>query len=210
MILKKNQPYRSGGWINITALLLYLLFCAIPLFAQVPESFLEAMEIYNLGHLAFAELRHQDALGHFSLVEEYIEIHPDQRLIFDHHYRDFSMIEIVRRHWDLGRFSPATRHKILVMYISRTDASYEGNPIRETLTTEMKKQAELAQEVCKRYVEAMSGGELTLSFARMDCVSTVTGLKSFQSMDHGIDPIVTFHADLESLKPYPGDNLLEN
>lgn len=177
--------------------------------AELLKNYDEAREAYTKAHRAFAGLDYKNALLYYSAVERFLEGNPRFKPYFDHHYRNFSMIEIVKKHEALGEIKPAVVHKIAVFYIEKTDAPFKGKRIRADFTGELKEAAYLSQEVCKRYIEVLSGKKVTLEFTRIELDAVMTELSSSYSKDESGNTVEIVQGIVESLAPYPSQLLYE-
>lgn len=108
------------------------------LFCDTPVNYTETKNLVQKGNAAFAEEQYDEAVAYFSSVEEYISENPEYRDYFDHHYRDYSMIDVIEERKALGIISPVATHNVLVFYIEKTDTSYDGIIVQESFTEEMK------------------------------------------------------------------------
>ncbi|MCB1172417.1 MAG: hypothetical protein KDK39_02575 [Leptospiraceae bacterium] len=184
-------------------------FCGLYAQEQGPANYSQAYDVYWQAHKAFAQNQHEKAMQLLKKVEAYTEVKPEHKNFFDHGYRNFSLIDMVEKHRDLGKIQADTIHKVLVLYIMKTDIKFRKQHIHKSFTPELKDTAYISQEICKKYMEVMSGGKLSLEFDRMDLNSVLTGLDAFGYKGPSKAPMETVHSRLESLQPYPGELLLE-
>lgn len=208
MVEERGKGDRAG--MKSALPMVFLFFSISFLRAQVPANLTDAREVYTLGHRAFAEGLYNTAVEYYTRVEEYIETQPDHKRLFDHHHRDFSMIEIVKEHQRLGRGEPVVNPRILVLYIEEVDTAFRDIPIRTSFSRELKETAKLSQEICKKYMEVMSGGEVTLTFDRLDLTAAVTEIVSYTTYNSEGEELEALDFVLESLQPYPGELFLEH
>ncbi len=191
--------------IYVTALILIFT----PLNAQIPQNYNQADQVLQKGYLAFIDRDYTQAYEYILQVESFISNNPRYKDFFDHHYRDFSLLDIIEQRKKLGNIKPDIIHKILVIYIMKTDATFQGIQIREEFTEEMEQKSWISQEIAALYVEVLSEGKITLEFSRTNLDAVVTDLKFFNSEDNGKKQLVTVHADPESIQPYPGDMMYQ-
>jgi len=120
------------------------------------------------------------------------------------------MVEMINARKRLGEIHPDMIHKILVLYVDKTDVKQKGVVVDEKLTKEMQVKAKLAQQVCKKYIEVLSRGKLTLAFKSVNLNASFTELTFFTSKGASGKSIRTVHGDIESIRPYPRKIILEN
>ncbi|HCL56290.1 MAG TPA: hypothetical protein DHW82_04685 [Spirochaetia bacterium] len=180
-------------------------------FADIPKTYQEALDKYKKGHEAFAKLEYKKAIQFYTDVESFIDKNPKFKPYFDHHFRNFSMIEMVREREKLSDIRPLIEHKIGIFYIKHVDAEFEGKKIKTDFTGDLKETAELSQDVAKRLIEILSRGQMTLSFERIEIEGAFTDLSlGYASVDGEEEDRGIVQAVVESIKPYPWQTMLES
>ncbi len=172
-----------------------------------PITYRQAKEVYARGEMAFTQGRHANAFAFFKQVESFLADNPTYKTGFDHRKRGLVLSEAVTQHQKLGEFTPDVVHRVLVFYVKRTDAALGKQRIVAEFSNELKEKAEVAQQVCARYVELLSAGALTLEFDAHDLDATLTEVTSSISDYTGTESV---QASLESLLPYPTKLLYEH
>jgi len=174
------------------------------------KNYQEAMDYYKKAHIEFIKLNYTEAIKYYTEIEKFLEKNIKYKTYFDHHYRDFSMIDIVKRHKNLGIFKPLIEHKIIVLYIKNTDTQFKDKKINAVFTDELKEAAYISQEICKKQIEVLSKGKMTVSFSRLDIDAYVTELSSSISINNDTGKIEIVQAVIESLNPYPWEIIYKN
>lgn len=185
-----------------------LISLSYPLGAEV-KIYNEAVALYKKAHIEFIKLNYDEAINYYSDVEKFLEKNQKYKQYFDHHYRNFSMIDVVKKHKNLGNFKPILEHKILVLYLKNTDTQFEGKSIKTVFTDELKETAYISQEVCKRLIEVLSNGEMTVSFERLEINAYVSELSSSLSESNN-EEIKIIQPVIESFHPYPWETIYKN
>jgi len=175
--------------------------------ALIPVTFTEARDLYRLGHRSFARLDYPAALDQYGRVECFLERHPEYAASFDHRFRGFSMKEMVARHQALGRTQPKTRHRLLAIYIQRTEATLDGRPVRAECDDDLIETFRLSQSLTRLYLEVMSGGSMSLDLQELRLPATLTELSSSVDITAGRRTTLV-QGVIESIRPYPGEPLL--
>jgi len=192
-------------------LTIYIFFFTILLNAQIKENskksipldkistYTQAQACYTQAHEAFVGAEYNLAIACYKKVDGYISAHPEHSSFFDHSYRNYSMVDMVRRRQTIGEMQPKWTHRVLVIFINKVSASYKGNRVKTVMTDDIKKKAETAWGVCSRLTEVLSAGELTLNFDAVNLNSTLTCVEE----PEGGDGLQSADRFIYSLTPYP-------
>ncbi len=185
------------------SLLLAACATADPERTVTPDSYEEAAALYRRGHELFIAGRYDQAAEAYGAVDRFIEKNPRFRDYFDHSYRGFSMVEMVRRYEKLGDINPETVHRILILYIGRTEASFGHRLLSARFTEDLKETERISRQVCRMLLAVLSDGRLGLEFEEISLDTALTELEASDPRDN------RFPADraVESLDPYPGELL---
>lgn len=201
-------PISRSGCSCISLFLLLLSSCttAVPGIKDeviTPETYEEAAALYNRAHSLFIARSHDRAIEAYAGVDRFIEKYPRYGDFFDHHYRGFSMADMVRRHRALGDAEPMAVHRVLVIFIERTEAIFGDRPLFARVTEEMKETGRISRQVCALLLEVLSDGKLGLEFEEISIDAALRELEASDPRDSRSP------ADLavESLSPYPGEEL---
>lgn len=171
-----------------------------------PANVSEALELYSRAHRAFVADEFVTAVELYQAVDRYVDAHPDHAGFFDHRYRGFSMVEMVRRYQVLGEFEPAYVHRVLAVSVQRVDAPYGEDRIVSTMEPEIDARARLAQQVCTRMLEVLSGGTLSVRFDNVSIDATMTQIVTGDRYD-GAAPADRM---VSSIRPYPSELLFDH
>jgi tetratricopeptide (TPR) repeat protein len=166
------------------------------------NSYNAAQKVYKEGHKAFVKGKFSDAIIFYQKVDEYIDKNPDKADYFDHKYRDFSMVEMVKKRAELGEIKPKWEHRVLIIFVNKVSAPYQGNRIETIMDDKYRRSAVLASRVCTQYAEVLSNGKLTMVFDTVTIHSTITRIED--------DGLVPADRIIYSLEPYPSDLLKDN
>ncbi|MBN2651311.1 MAG: tetratricopeptide repeat protein [Spirochaetales bacterium] len=177
-------------------LLILLVWCET--FAV--DSYSQARSLYETGELAFSNRQYEAAINIFSEVETFLVLRPEFKPFFDHHYRGFSMVEMVKAHQALGDFTPEYNYQMLVFYVGSTDATIFGNQIKAEFTDDLIKKAEISQMIASMFVEVLSHGRLSISYRRIFLDSKLTRLDT-AGYSEELPQIV--QARFEAVEPFP-------
>ena len=181
------------------AVLLFLVFSfQITVSSEVPLRLKDAKKLALQGYGSFVNNKYSKAINQFAAVEKYIIKNPRYKKSFDHYYRSYSMITFIQKHRELKLSRNIHKHRVLIIYVKKTDVYYRGRRIQENFTDELIKRARISQNVAKRYYEVLSHGNFTLTFDEHQINSTIRKLKKYTSYKKGkVKP------DISSLTPYP-------
>jgi len=189
---------------TLLPLLLILLFSGLTGYsANQIYSINEALHTYTDAHKSFAKNDYDKAISRYRDVEKFLAAHPRFKKYFDHHYRNFSMIELVERHKALGKFDPQYIHKIAVLYINRTKAPYKRKIIIGRLSRKDFQAALLSQKICTKFTEVMTSGNMTLNFRQVQVNSAVTRIEPVSRFDKRPTPDII----INSISPYPSETI---
>lgn len=159
----------------------------------------DALAAYKSGHIEFAAGNYDKAVRKYASVENYLSKNPKHKKFFDHHLRGFSMTEMVKRHRSLKKFTPVHTHRIAAIFINRTDTVYKGKPIKSEFQAEDFEAAQLSQKICKKYMEVMTAGKVTLRFYTAGLNSSVTRIEPVSQYDKRQTPEII----IDSISPNP-------
>lgn len=189
------------------------LFCFFIIFFSIVNSFSEtninsiniALQYYDLANKAFASGNHNSALSYYSAVENFLKTQPQYKKYFDHHYRNFSIIQMVKEHQKLGNFTPVITHKISVIYIEKTNTTFKNKALETSLTSKDISKSKIAQSITKKYFEVMTNGKASLEFKRIFIKSAVTSIDPLSKYDDRQAPEII----INSIQPYPSNIISE-
>jgi len=157
---------------------------------------------YWLGYIAFGSQRWDDALFYFDKI---IKLRGNNKAVNDK-YTDLEItIDLVKKRKDLGQIRPQYTHKILVFNINETDVdmkNLEGNDvkIKSKLTEQQKKYSRISSNAFRSYIEALSGGKISVSFNTIDVNNPMKKLILDSSSDYeNEDDAVTRYLDINYL-----------
>ena len=72
-----------------------LLIClTLFLYSKEPVNYTQSNSIAKLGYKSFAEEKYDEAISFYNKVESYVAEHKEY---FDHHYRNFSIIDLIKK-----------------------------------------------------------------------------------------------------------------
>jgi len=168
-------------------------------------SYNSAQVAYSEAHKAFAKGNYSDAITLYKKVDEYLDENPEIATHFDHKYRDFSMVDMVKKRAQLGKVKPKWEHRVLVVFVDKVSAPYQDNRIETVMENKYRESAVLASSVCTQYAEVLSHGKLTMVFDTITVRSTLTRIE-----DDDKDGLVPADRMIYSLEPYPSDLLIDN
>lgn len=175
-----------AGWLKrqfflhfvlIVSAVMILAFSCTTTAAAVPEGYDQAKELYERGHELFIARKYREAIDAYTAVDRFLEENPAYRDFFDHSYRGFSMGDMVRRYEALGNITPSVVHRVLVIYVERTEAPCRGSTISSRFTEELKETERRSREICGRILAVLTGGEIRLEFDELSLDAAFTELE---------------------------------
>lgn len=163
----------------------------------------EALRIYKTAEKAFSENKHDKAISLFSQVENFLNNKPQYKKYFDHHYRDFSIIEIVKKHRKISKAIPEITHHITAIFINRTNAEINGKQLNAQLNSKDYESANISMQITKKYLEVATKGQVTIKYKVINIDSSVTQIEPISKHDKRQTPEIL----INSIKPYPSKQI---